>query len=417
MHVENGLGERETFRVAEFQAYYRRVRERFLAALADEPETYAWPCDHCGICDFRHLCWQQRRRRRPPDARRRDAAASGRDADGTGIATLEALGEHAARSPGLADARHGACGRRRSSGVRHQAELQLRGRREDRYLHELLPDEEERGFRLLPEPDDGDVWFDMEGHPFYETARGLEYLFGYCYRDEDGEVVYEAVWGRDRDGERVRVRAVRRLGRRAPRAATPACTSTTTPPTSARRSRRLMGEHGTREQEVDDFLREEVLVDLYRVVKQALRASTDELLDQGDREALRLRAHRRGRRRRRVGRPLRGVGRDRRRRDPRATIERYNEEDCRSTVRAARVAARSGRPDLPWRLPPDEREPTEEAEERDDERAALRGAAARRRRRRASRAGCSRTSSTTTSARRGRSGGRGSAGRSSTTTS
>ena len=38
---------------------------------------------------------------------------------------------------------------------------------------------------------------------------------------------------------------------------------------------RLMGEHGTREQEVDDFLREEVLVDLYRVVKQALRASTD----------------------------------------------------------------------------------------------------------------------------------------------
>ena len=35
VHVENGLGERETFRVVEFEAYYRRVRERFLAALAD----------------------------------------------------------------------------------------------------------------------------------------------------------------------------------------------------------------------------------------------------------------------------------------------------------------------------------------------------------------------------------------------
>ena len=60
VHVENGRGERETFRVAEFEAYYRRVRERFLAAVEVEQETYGWPCDHCGICDFRQLCWQQR---------------------------------------------------------------------------------------------------------------------------------------------------------------------------------------------------------------------------------------------------------------------------------------------------------------------------------------------------------------------
>ena len=26
-----------------------------------EPETYPWPCDHCGICDFRNLCKQQLR--------------------------------------------------------------------------------------------------------------------------------------------------------------------------------------------------------------------------------------------------------------------------------------------------------------------------------------------------------------------
>ena len=32
---------------------------------------------------------------------------------------------------------------------------------------------------------------------------GLEYLFGFCFRNDAGEVVYEAVWGRDRDGERV----------------------------------------------------------------------------------------------------------------------------------------------------------------------------------------------------------------------
>ena len=50
VHVENGRGERETFRVAEVESYYHRVRERFLAALDAEKETYPWPCDHCGIC-------------------------------------------------------------------------------------------------------------------------------------------------------------------------------------------------------------------------------------------------------------------------------------------------------------------------------------------------------------------------------
>ncbi len=60
VHVENGLGVRETFRVADFAAYYRRVRGRFLASLDKEPETYGWPCGHCGICDFGHLCWERR---------------------------------------------------------------------------------------------------------------------------------------------------------------------------------------------------------------------------------------------------------------------------------------------------------------------------------------------------------------------
>ncbi len=39
--------------------------------------------------------------------------------------------------------------------------------------------------------------------------------------------------------------------------------------------RRLMGEHGTREQEVDDLLRHEVFVDLYAVVRHALRLGAE----------------------------------------------------------------------------------------------------------------------------------------------
>ena len=39
--------------------------------------------------------------------------------------------------------------------------------------------------------------------------------------------------------------------------------------------KRLMGRHGVREEQVDDLLRRGVFVDLYRVVRQGLRASVE----------------------------------------------------------------------------------------------------------------------------------------------
>src|SRR4029078_2314954 len=53
-------------------------------------------------------------------------------------------------------------------------------------------------------------------------------------------------------------------------------------------------------------------------------------------------------------------------------VERYNEEDCRSTFELHGWLLSIRPPDRPWRLPPDERPPSEEAIVRDAERAALR---------------------------------------------
>ncbi len=369
VHVENGLGERETFRVVEFQAYYRRVRERFLAAIDEEPDTYGWPTSHCGICDFRHMCWQQR----VDDdhltlvaGMRRVQAETLMDA---GISTLEALGDIPRGTLG-AWLKPGAGPDTKSfDGVHHQAVLQLRGRRESRYLHELLPDQEDRGFRLLPRPDPSDVWFDMEGHPFYETSCGLEYLFGYCFRNDAGDVRYDAVWGRDRDGERVAFeRFVDWVVAR--RKAHPGMHVYHYAAYERSALTRLMGQHGTREQEVDDFLREEVLVDLYRVVKQALRASTDSYsikaieklydfertadVSGGDESVVRFEE-------------WVETGDDAILED----VERYNEEDCRSTYELHEWLCSIRPLEIPWRLPPDKREQTEQAEEYDAAREAL----------------------------------------------
>ena len=361
-HVELGSGERETFRTAEYIAYFRRTRERFLGALDTEPETYPWPCDHCGLCDFRNLCKQQLRdddnlvlvaglRRSYADILSQQE-----------IPTLEALGR---RARGLE-----VDGMRAETleTIRHQAELQLHYRETGEHRVDHLPDEEGRGFRLLPEPSFGDVWLDLEGHPFYEPARGLEYLFGWCYRDEDGTVLYEAAWARDRDGEcEIFERFVDWMVER--RRRYPGAHVYHYAAYERTALRRLMGEHSTREQEVDDFLRHDVLVDLYRVVKQALRASvesysikaiealygfvrTAEVMG-GDESTV-------------LFEKWLESGDDSLLRD----IEAYNEEDCRSTVALHEWLLHSRPPDLPWRPTvepevPDEEMPHERAVLRD----------------------------------------------------
>src|SRR5204862_7723930 len=86
--------------------------------------------------------------------------------------------------------------------LHHQAELQLYHRRHGEHRVDLLALDDGRGFALLPEPSPGDVWLDLEGHPWFEPARGLEYLFGWVHLDPEGGPRYECLWARDRTEEK-----------------------------------------------------------------------------------------------------------------------------------------------------------------------------------------------------------------------
>jgi len=56
------------------------------------------------------------------------------------------------------------------------------------------PEQQAGGLALLPAPDAGDIWFDMEGFPDPITGEKLEYLFGACYRDEAGALQFKPWW-------------------------------------------------------------------------------------------------------------------------------------------------------------------------------------------------------------------------------
>ena len=286
LHVALGGSARtvERLRVDDYMAYYRGVKARFLDAVTDgravvfpPAETYPEPVDHCEVCRWAAECSAQRR---TDDHLSLVAGISGRQRRALterGVTTLAALGDlPLPMQPKLEGTSEHALMR-----VHEQARIQLEGRREDRLKYELLrpdpghPYEAERGLASLPPPSAGDLFFDIEGDP-YAFDDGLDYLFGVL----DMEGAFHAYWSRDDssefslDGER---RAFERLidflvDRLA---ADPSMHIYHYAPYEPTALKRLMGRYGTREAQVDRLLREGVLVDLLRAVRQSLRASVE----------------------------------------------------------------------------------------------------------------------------------------------
>ena len=351
MHVVGGLGERETFRPLDFLAYYRRLKQRFEAAVARGAATYPYPVEHCGLCEFLKLCekqWQD------DDHLTLVAGVYRSQVDRLTAAGIDTLAELAAAAPGTRVEKLRATTFEK---LRHQAELQLHRRVTNEHRVDLLPPEEGRGFNLLPKPSPGDIWLDLEGHPWFEPARPLEFLFGWVERDGDG-LVYRDLWARDHAGEKQAferlVDAIVERRRRHPgmhvyhyahyeRSAL----------------RRLAGQHGTREEEVDDLLRGEVLVDLYQVTRQALRASIPNYSIKTLEELYGF-VRKAG-----VSGGTEAVDDfelwlDTEDESLRDGIRAYNQEDCRSTYELHRWLLAQRPPELDWRPPPAEREPKKE---------------------------------------------------------
>ncbi|MDQ3865793.1 MAG: TM0106 family RecB-like putative nuclease, partial [Actinomycetota bacterium] len=253
MHVVTGLGERETFRPGDYAAYYRRLRERFLDAVEERRLTYPYPVDFCSLCDFLSLCQGQWER---DDHLVLVAGVSRIQVERLAATEIETLTELAEAQP---ETKVKSMRPATFANLHHQAELQLHRRRTGEHRVDLLPLERERGFALLPEPSAGDIWLDFEGDPWFEPGRGLEYLTGWIELDDEGEPRYHALWAHDRAGEKEAFeRFVDHVVER--RRRFPGMHVYHYAPYERTALTRLMGEHATREEEIDDLLRGEVLV-------------------------------------------------------------------------------------------------------------------------------------------------------------
>jgi len=351
-YIVLGTRERCAIRLADVSAYYRRVRRRFETAVAGHPATAPYPCDHCDVCDFSSACvdrWEREDHLVRVANIRRDQIGrlAARD-----IASLTALAESppATSIPRMAPTTF--------ETLREQAALQLRSRRSGTIEYRERPVEPGRGFATLPPRSPDDLVLDFEGHPFFEPARGLEYLFGVLTLD-GAEPGYLALWAHDRAAERRALEAFVDLvhARLARHGDLHVYHFGAYEPTAVKR---LMGEYGTREAEVDDLLRRGVFVDLLTVFRQAVRAGVPSY-SLKELEALvgfRRSAAVRSGTQAIVDYELWREGRDG---ELLAQIAKYNEEDCRATLGLLDWLHGLRPRDLPWPEPPEPRELTEEA--------------------------------------------------------
>lgn len=263
-YIVLGTRERIPVRLANVSAYYRRLRRRFEAAVAGRAPTTPYPCDTCAVCGFRTACeewWEKKDHLVRVAGIRRDqidrlAAA--------GISTLTKLAEapKGLRIPRMHDATF--------ETVHQQAALQLERQRSGMIPYEVLPIAADRGLAALPRRSAGDIVLDLEGHPFYEPARGLVFLFGILTLD-DPTPQYRLFWAHDRVGERQALEAVIDLIRER-LARYPDLHVYHFGAYEPSSIARLSGEYATREDELDDLLRRDAFVNLYAAFRQAVRA-------------------------------------------------------------------------------------------------------------------------------------------------
>jgi uncharacterized protein len=261
----------QQYRFADYAAYFRRVRRELMQSLshAEAEPTYPDPNEHCEVCGWRAAC---ERRRREDDHLCLVAGISKlqiNELTDRGFRTMKTL----AAMPLPLDWKPERGSAAAYTRVREQARIQVEARDASEPRFELLAVEAGFGLTRLPEPSKGDIFLDLEGDPF-SGENGLEYLFGYLFREGNGAHTYRHSWGISRADEKRGFQDFIDFVM-ARWAEFPSMHIYHYAPYEPAALKRLMGRYATREEELDRMLRAKLFVDLYQVVRHGIRAGVE----------------------------------------------------------------------------------------------------------------------------------------------
>jgi len=265
VHLWLGTHRVESAAAADLLPLVAEYRERVLGQLGSAPALPSpeWGDARpaCATCSWASHCAAGRRQARDLSLVaniRRDQVHRLRE---TGVTTVDLL------ATATGEQRPDGMGRPVYARLRAQAALQVAGESAGELqveVFDLAP------LLALPSPDPGDLYYDIEGDPFAEGGEGLEYLHGVT--DVGGG--FTAEWAHTREEERLAFeRVVDRFTAAA--AARPGMHVYHYAAYERTALLHLAMRHGTREAEVDQLLRDGRLVDLFAVVRNAIRVSAE----------------------------------------------------------------------------------------------------------------------------------------------
>ena len=352
MHIWLGSGGRQSLRVDEFRPYWRRLRGQLRSALDAGPAAPTTPekCAHCEFCEFFAACDKQWRDEDSlifiPGLRRSEREAL----DVGGVVRLTELADLDGDVAGI--------GAQRRNWLARQAALQVQARLAEGgdLPHELIEVGEDarlgHGFELMPRPDEGDVFLDFEGHPFWKPDASLFFLFGLVERDDGGTWKYREWWAHSKQEEAEAVEAlVDHLTER--RRRFPGMHAYHYNHTERSALASLSSKHGVGEAALGRLVQAEVFVDLLTVVRNSIQVGAESY---SLKIVERLTDYQRSRGIDRGAGAVVGYENFMANANQAelAAIASYNEDDVRATLALRDWLVTTRPPDLPWRQPPDE---------------------------------------------------------------
>ena len=255
-HIELGNGTRSSLKLSDYKSYARLARKRFEQFVRAPAQTRPVPCSDCSLCRWQDLCkehWAQT-----------DSLFEIANISRSQVKKIEAVGLDTMQA--FAGANEPIRGLSHVSATKLQIQARLQqARKTGEPTYELRDKTPGKGFDLLPEPSDGDLFYDIEGDPHF--PEGLEYLHGVWFNGG-----FQTFWAHSHEEE------AKKFGElldffRVQLDKDPSAHIYHYAPYEITALRRLSSKYAIGEAFIDRLLREQKFVDLYAVVRGSVQTS------------------------------------------------------------------------------------------------------------------------------------------------
>lgn len=259
MYLTLSHGKSEYFKTSDFFHYYLYNKKRFENHIKNLPNvSEPEPCQHCKLCVWKEHCtqhWEQNNHLKLIANIQRSQIKKLNKANIYTVEQLSTTTQNHGLNPDTFER------------LQSQAKLQTYKAKTNKDKYEIIPYQEGKGLERIPTPTEGDLFFDIEGDPFYPN--GLEYLLGVCTYKKGS---FKSFWGHCHEEEKESfLKFMAFLEKHFEKYPDAYLYHYNHYETTA--LKRLTCRYAACEEQLDNLLRKQKFIDLYLVIRESVRTS------------------------------------------------------------------------------------------------------------------------------------------------